>query len=122
MRVIVAGGRDFIDWEHTCLVLDHITTPLSNLEIVSGGARGADAQGERYAEDVGCHIRIFPADWDKHGKRAGILRNEEMALYGHILVAFWDGKSPGTKHMIQAALKACLQIHVYHYVPLDKGG
>lgn len=122
MKVIVAGGRDFTDWEHTCLALDKITTGMKDLIIVSGTARGADAQGERYAEDVGCEVVRFPADWDQYGLRAGYLRNEAMAEYADVLVAFWDGHSRGTGHMIDLAHQRGLEVYVFFYVPLDRSG
>lgn len=70
-------------------------------EIVSGGAVGVDWLGEQYARTHGLPLKIFPADWETHGKKAGILRNIEMGNYADALIAVWDGKSRGTKHMIE---------------------
>jgi hypothetical protein len=80
--------------------MDHLTQNYTDIEVVSGCARGADQLGERWADERGYPVKRFPADWHKHGKRAGYLRNEEMAGYATHLVAFWDGRSRGTKHMI----------------------
>lgn len=72
-------------------------------EIVSGGARGADTLGERYAIENHIEVARFIPKWDAYGKKAGVLRNADMGRYGDALVAFWDGKSVGTKHMIDFA-------------------
>lgn len=71
-------------------------------EIVCGDARGADSLGARYGTLHKIPVIHFPANWDAYGKAAGAIRNEEMAQYGDFLVAFWDGTSRGTAHMIQA--------------------
>lgn len=117
-RVIVAGGRDFDDYALLSVVLDEALT--SRDVLVSGGARGADRLGERYAKEHELHVSQFLADWDKYGKRAGYIRNTEMALYAQgqdgMLVAFWDGESRGTKHMIDLAREFGLKVHVIHYV------
>lgn len=81
-------------------------------EVVTGGAPGVDALAERYARELGLAVRIFRADWDLHGKLAGPIRNREMAAYGDRLLAFWDGKSKGTKDMIRAARAAGLPVKV----------
>ena len=70
-------------------------------EIVSGDARGADTLGVEYGTRHGIPVIHFPAQWDTYGKAAGFIRNEEMAEYGDFLLAFWDGKSHGTKNMIK---------------------
>lgn len=84
------------------------------LEIVSGGARGADSLGEFYAEERGYLIKQFIPDWEI-GKQAGYLRNLEMAKYADALVAFHDGKSKGTQHMIDLAKKENLLVRVVNY-------
>lgn len=115
MKVIIAGGRLFNDYE---LLVQRCTHALSNqedIEIVSGTANGADKLGERFAKDNGYSIIQFPADWDKFGKSAGYKRNAQMSEYADALIAFWDGKSKGTKHMIDLAKKTGLKVKVYSY-------
>ena len=75
-------------------------------------ARGADTLGEQYAKERGIPIRYFPADWQTLGKSAGYQRNVQMAQYADALVAFWDGRSKGTKHMIDTAQRFKLDIRV----------
>ncbi len=95
------------DWELT----DQIT------EVVSGTARGADLAGETWAIMDDVPIKRFPADWDTYGKRAGYLRNEQMAEYADALVAVWDGVSRGTNHMIEAAKVAGLKVSIWYFEP-----
>lgn len=82
-------------------------SPLSSqpLEIVSGGARGVDALGEEWARRRGWTPTVFPARWELHGRRAGPIRNSEMATYADTAVILWDGSSRGTASLINA-LKA----------------
>lgn len=75
-------------------------------------ARGADTAGRMYAERCGIPVAKFPADWDKHGRRAGYVRNEAMARYADAGLAFWDGSSRGTAHMIRTM--GSLGKPVYH--------
>jgi hypothetical protein len=103
MKVIIAGGRTFSDYDLLCQKCDKALSLQTEIEIVSGAANGADKLGEKYANEKGYPIKQFPADWDKYGKSAGYRRNEEMAKYADALIAFWDGKSKGTNHMIDLA-------------------
>lgn len=84
----------------------------TDVEIVSGAARGADALGERYAAERGLAVKQFPADWDRYGRSAGYRRNAEMAEYADAAVVFWDGKSKGSKHMINLAKEKGLPVRV----------
>ncbi len=101
MKVIIAGGRDLHDHNLVTAAMNkfaldgHVVT-----EVVSGGAKGIDLLGERWAVGHGLPVRVFPADWGKYGRAAGPRRNETMAFYADFLVAVWDGESTGTKHMI----------------------
>ena len=114
MKVIIAGGRDFDDYEKLRTYCDHILEDQTDIEIVSGTAKGADQMGERYAKEKGYPVKRFPADWSK-GKSAGYIRNEEMAKYADALIAFWNGMSKGTEHMINLANKYNLKIRICNY-------
>lgn len=85
------------------------------IEIVSGCANGADKLGERYANERGYAIKRFPADWETFKKGAGHIRNEEMAKYADALIAFWNGKSKGTGHMIDLAKQYKLKVKIHFY-------
>ncbi len=114
-KVIIAGGRDFNDYEFMKTRLDNLFKAIENITIISGTAGGADQLGERYAIEMGHLIELYPADWDGQGKAAGALRNIEMAENANALVAFWDGKSRGTDHMIKQARMRGLKVRVIHY-------
>ena len=120
IKVIIAGTRDFNDYAFLKKNVDYFLQGINpnneEIEIVSGNARGADKLGERYAKEHNLPVKLFPANWDKYGKRAGNLRNQEMANYADVLIAFWDEKSKGTKHMIDIAKKQGLTVIVVGYV------
>lgn len=110
MRVIIAGGRDFHDYG---VLLDAIIECNFNIQtVVSGGAKGVDALGERYAEAADVPLKLYPADWERHGRAAGPIRNAMMAENADALIALWDGKSRGTKNMIETARKLGLIVYV----------
>ena len=111
-RVIIAGSRTFEDYELLCKKCDTYLSSLSDIEIVSGAANGADRLGEKYARSKGYAIKQFFANWDEYGKSAGYRRNEEMAKYAHALIIFWDSQSKGSKHMIDLAKKYNLAIKI----------
>lgn len=129
LRVIIAGSRDFDDFTrlmNNCNdILSDIVNKNNDLEkirIVSGTARGADQLGEQYAINMRHELSKFYPDWDRLGKRAGYVRNAEMAEYAKadgnhgVLIAFWDGKSKGTKHMIDLAEKKGLEVHIVEFL------
>lgn len=108
MRVLVCGGRNFSDKKWMYDTLDkHLIASL-----VHGGAHGADSLAGLYAFERNIPVEVFPADWSKFGKRAGTLRNVQMANTKPDLVIAFTGGS-GTKHMIQTArfLKIPVDIH-----------
>ena len=116
MRTIIAGGRHFDDWELLERSVHHFRRSISSeITVISGGARGADALGESYAIENELRMKVFPADWDTYGVSAGYRRNVEMAEYSEALIAFWDGKSKGTKHMIDIAWDKGLIVKVVMY-------
>lgn len=88
---------------------------IESLEIVSGGARGADRMGEEYAHFYNHKLKSMPADWDTFGKAAGYRRNADMADYADGCIVFWDGKSKGSRHMIDLANKKGITTVVVNY-------
>jgi hypothetical protein len=91
-KVIIAGSRDFCTEEHYAILQDQMDSLILEFglpdEIVTGGARGADRLGERYARENSIKIVTFTPDWDLLGKRAGFVRNQDMGNYADTLVAF----------------------------------
>jgi len=112
-KVIIAGGREFDNYELLCNECDNFLIDKTNVEIVSGGARGADKLGEKYANVRGYQLTVKNADWRLTG--GGIIRNREMAEYADAAIVFWDGKSKGTKNMIKLAKEHHLKLHVHKY-------
>ena len=129
MKVIIAGSRGLKDYKTVEEAVKKSGFEVT--EIVSGGARGADILGEKYASENNLPVKIFKPDWDyidvpkykikknKFGKLynvgAGFERNEEMAKYADALIAIWDGKSNGTKHMIKCMSKKGGKVFVENY-------
>ena len=112
IRLIIAGGRDFTRYGSLITKMKKIETPDL---IICGMARGADMLGHRYAIDRGIPILEMPANWDRYGKRAGMIRNREMAVEGTALLACWNGRSSGTKGMISMANSHKLETHIIRY-------
>lgn len=112
MRLIIAGSRDITDYDLIVEKLDVILSAYMPDEVVSGGARGVDSLGEQWAIAHQIPIKRFPADWRQYGKSAGYKRNVEMAAYATHLVAFWNGQSRGTKHMIDIAHERNLRVRI----------
>ena len=115
IKVIIAGSRTFSDYSLLATVCDHMLQNQDEVEIVSGGAKGADKLGELYAEENGYEVRQFLANLTFHGNAAGPLRNKDMAEYSDALIAFWDGKSRGTLNMIQVARAEGLKVKICSY-------
>lgn len=115
-RVIIAGGRGFKDYDLLTKTMNHLLSRVNDdITVVCGKARGADTLGEQYAKEHGYSVQYFPADWSRYGKSAGYLRNTEMAKNADALVAFWDGASLGTRHMIEIAKAHGLKVRVKRY-------
>lgn len=115
MHIIVAGCRDFNDYSVVeNEMMNYIGKFIGKIEIeiISGGAKGADALGERFAKEYNLSLKVVPADWKTYGRSAGPRRNELMARMAGTLIAFWDGKSRGTKNMIDTAKKLGLRVKV----------
>ena len=105
---MIAGSRTFNDYTKAeKIISDYLRKNYFGKEIVvvSGGCRGADKIGERYAGEKGLKKVIFGAEWGKYGRAAGPIRNEKMAKVADCVICFWDGKSAGTKSMINLAKK-----------------
>ena len=113
MKVIIAGSRSIEDIDYIEEAI--VKSGFNITEVVSGTARGVDMLGEFWAENNDISIKKFPAKWNdinvsgavikrsnfgRYNVLAGYQRNEQMAEYADALIAVWDGKSKGTKHMI----------------------
>ena len=128
MKVIIAGSRSITDFETIKKAIE--CCPFSISEVVSGGAKGVDVLGEKYAGDEKIPIKVFMPDWSnlevpgvivksnrygKYNAKAGIARNEQMGDYADALIAFWDNQSTGTNHMINLAKEKKIKVKVVNY-------
>lgn len=104
MKVIIAGTRTIEDYQAIYYFIDNYYDKHPMSRVVSGCADGVDSWGERWAFNWGIPLDQFHADWKQYGKKAGIRRNIEMGNYADALLAIWDGKSRGTRHMIDYML------------------
>ncbi len=112
LRCIVAGTRTATR-EQTMAAITACPFRSEVAEVLSGCASGADTHGEHLAAQGGLPVRRFPANWAKHGKAAGMIRNRQMAENADALIAVWDGQSRGTKNMIAEAKARGLRVFVW---------
>lgn len=112
MKTIIAGSRGITSFGP---VLDAIRSfPNEITEVISGMAKGVDTSAIEWAHQNNLPVKCFPAEWRKFGNSAGPIRNIEMANYADALIAVWDGKSKGTKHMISVMERQGKIVHVFH--------
>ena len=109
MKVIIAGSRTVTSQGLVDQAIKQSGFKID--EVVCGEARGVDTLGRRWAEKRSVPVKSFPADWAKHGKSAGFLRNKAMVDYADALVAVTTG-SVGTAHTIRLARECGLPTHV----------
>lgn len=106
MNIAIIGSRTFNDYE---LVKSTLTPYASKIDtIVSGGAKGADTLGEKWANENNKKTLIFLPEWDKYGKSAGYIRNNDIVKNSDGVIAFWDGRSKGTQH----SFSLCKQLEI----------
>lgn len=122
--ILVAGSRSYNNYTEFAYVMDFVLSEQNKhnipIEIVSGGATGADALAERYADEREYMKHIMPAEWDKYGKRAGFIRNSAMheylagfSVHARGCICFWDEESKGTAHNFELADKYGTPIKVF---------
>lgn len=113
-RLIIAGSRSITDYEKVKIILDQYLIKIQIIEIIHGGARGVDTLAEQYAKNNNIPTQVFLPNYQgKNDRSAPLRRNIEMANYGDILIAFHDGISKGTIHMINEMLKLGKRTYVH---------
>lgn len=115
VKIAVIGSREFNEYSTLREILINLSSHYEKVTIISGGAKGADYLAEKYAKEFNLETKILPADWEKHGKAAGFIRNKEIWDNSDIGVAFWDGKSKGTSHSFDIAKKQNKDLFVFNY-------
>lgn len=115
MKVIITGGRNFNDYNLLKLKCNEILANLTDVEIVSGCADGADRLGELYARDFKYKLKKFPINSNETGFLTGTARVREIINYSDILIAFWDERSKGTQNMIKTSKELNLTVNIFYY-------
>lgn len=120
MRTIIAGSRGVDRMRDVVEAIEfaRLFAGIKPTCVLSGTARGVDQLGERWASQNGIEIERYPAEWDKWPRRAGMIRNKQMAERADALIAVWDGRSPGTRDMIDKGHSHGLVVYI-HRVSLD---
>ncbi len=114
LKIIIAGSRSFNDFGLLRETMKKLYYP-NEVEVVCGGARGADNLGAQWARRLGFKVHNFPANWDAYGKRAGYLRNKQMGEFCDEAVIFWDGESKGAQHMINIMDELGKPVHIVKF-------
>ncbi len=123
MKLAIVGGRDYKDFDTLKKTIyryffgkEENNKDLFLFDtIVSGAASGVDSLSARFAIENGINLVEFPADWEKWGKAAGPIRNEKIIEVSDVVLAIWDGKSPGTRSSIDIARKLKKTTVIYYY-------
>jgi len=116
MRVAIIGSRGFKDYTTVIKAMKEFENIHGVVEsVVSGGAKGADALAERYAKDNRLPITVYPAEWERYGKKAGYIRNKLIVNDCDFVVAFWDGESTGTKSSLDYARETGKPVMVINF-------
>ena len=120
MNIAIVGGRDFSDYT---LLKERLSRYISIYgvpeNIVSGGAKGADALAAQFATEMGLPLLVFKPDYQKYGRGATLVRNTQIIENADVVFAFWDGQSKGTKDSITKAKKLQKELHIISY-PTEK--
>lgn len=116
LKIAIIGSREFTDYEFLKEVMDKEIDNRSFVAcFVSGGAKGADTLGARYAEEIGRPIVVFKPDYKTYGRAAPFVRNTQIIEYCDEVYAFWDGKSNGTRDALNKAEKLGKTIYIIRY-------
>lgn len=125
MKILICGSRTAIKYNdlkelvQDCVLLMALTKK-DKVTLISGGARGADKMAERVAKELELEIEVVRAEWDKHGKAAGMIRNNKMIEMGpDLIIACWDGKSKGTNHTIEMSKRKGIAVKIIQEKILD---
>jgi hypothetical protein len=115
MKLGIVGSRGFANYSMLKAFVNKFKENFVVDAIISGGAIGADQLGAKYAKDNDIQLIVYPADWNKYGKSAGYKRNKLIVEDSDVIIAFWDGISPGTEHTINLCKDMNTNIIIYNY-------
>lgn len=116
LNLAIVGSRSMVDYNFFSLMLMELipSAKRANL-IISGGAKGADSCGYKFARENNLKIKIFTPDWNLYGKKAGMMRNTDIISNSNMVIVFWDGKSAGTKDSIEKAKRTNKKLIVVYF-------
>ena len=115
MNVLICGSRTFNDMTILRKSMNKIEFPVDDIQIISGGAVGADILAIQYAEENNFPILIIKPEWDKYGKQAGMIRNKKLVALADVMIAFWDNQSKGTLNSIQLSQQKRIGFIVFDF-------
>lgn len=118
MKIAIVGSRTFTNYEMMCAFIERSLSDaeFNSIEaVVSDGARGADTLAEQYARENGLELIVFPAEWERYGRKAGPLRNVKIIQECDLCFAFWDGQSRGTEHDIDLCKEMGKKYYIYMF-------
>lgn len=113
-NIAIIGSRTFTDYNILTSFIKKFIDPIFINLIISGGAKGADKLGERFAQENNIETLIFKPNW-KLGKGAGMIRNKDIIENSDLIFVFWNGISKGTKNSFNLAKKLNKQIYLYQF-------
>lgn len=116
-KVAIIGSRSINDLSLLEKIWKDLQMPYIDISIISGGAKGADTNGEEFANKYNMPIIIYKPDWNRFGKSAGFRRNIDIIKNCDICIAIWDGKSQGTKHSMDLCKAYFKRLYVWNNAP-----
>lgn len=111
MRVAVIGSRKIPNFVDADYLIQRI--PLNCTEILSGGAEGVDILAREAAQRLGISIREFLPQYERYGKQAPLIRNQEIIQCADLVIAIWDGKSRGTAYTLTQCVRQHIPFRIY---------
>jgi len=117
IRLAIVGSRGFNDYERLCAAVYALAEQeqISVVGVVSGGAKGVDSLGARFAHEHGLQLTEFLPEYDKYGRGAPLIRNKTIIENADYVLAVWDGVSRGTLNAIGHAQKLGKPLHIERY-------
>jgi hypothetical protein len=114
-NIAIVGSRSFTNYEVFKEKLNNLPISFINCTVVSGGAKGADSLARKFAIENKLIMKEFLPNWNLHGREAGFIRNVDIIKNSDIVIAFWDGKSAGTKHSIELSKKFNKKLFIIYF-------
>ena len=105
MKIAIIGSRNYTDYKKLESVLDEFFSNIENFSIISGGAHGVDTLAKIWSQKNNIKYKEIKPDYLRYKRAAPLIRNKDIVFEADNIIAFWDGKSRGTKFTIDYAKK-----------------